>query len=319
MGMMLAKPIIGKWRILRSKMVVMCPPLLIKNGFLPLTQPLISTLSSKTKIWKVFAHILVMEFVISSKIFLNMDLMAEIVVLDHVPISSVDLGLSKKHFAGVTSITGNGFLDCGDPTMVPLTIYLDNFASNKELAYLAQRFTPEQIEDFETQKEQCFGESWCDFKFKDADADPIKPSLMLDCDNENVLTIPIDPKMTQRSERVFVHDGVNCTIKVANVTLPHSIESLSHGQIWYFNFTIFQGFSADNGTKIIGMNSGEQDIFPFFRIQTCIFQNLAAYTDMTGIYSGNSHLQAIRWMVEDNSGSSDCRDKFLIERFALSV
>jgi len=218
---------------------------------------------------------------------------------------------------GMVNTTGSGFPQCKDPTMFPVTIYLDTFASNKELIYLAQRFTPQEIENFERGKHSCNGKEEC--AFDHLSADPINPSLRLECDNQMVLLIDINPNMTNHTETVFVKDGANCTMGIANRANPGVEELIGDPAIWYVNLTIFQGRSADSETKILEMNSGEQGASSFFRIPSCMFQKLSLYTDTTGMYSDNYKLMALKWMMEDSSGSSDCLDKFFKERFALSV
>jgi len=220
---------------------------------------------------------------------------------------------------GMVNTTGIGFPKCEDPSMVPITISLENFVSDHDPAYLAQRFTPEVVDRYESEKDECNKwdtVAWCDYVY----VNTINPRLLLECDSKIVLLLHINPNMSNHTETVFVNDGARCTINMANRSAQDGTKNISHPAIWYVDFTIFQGHSLDNGTKILEMNSGEHGISSFFRIPKCMFENLSPYyIDMASIYREKYQLQAVKWMVEDSSVNSDCQDRFFIDRYALSI
>jgi len=222
-------------------------------------------------------------------------------------------------FGTIVNTTGIGFPKCEDPSMVPITISLENFTSDHDPAYLTQRYTPEVIEQYESFKDICNRGALpvlCDKVFANA----INPRLLLECDSKIVLLIDINPNMTNQTETVFVNDGARCKINIANKSAQDGRESIYDPAIWYVNFTIFQGHSLDNETKILDMNSGEQGISSFFPITRCMFERLSPYYNgKTSIYKKKFQLRAVKWMMEDDSGNSDCHDAFFIDRFALSV
>jgi len=205
--------------------------------------------------------------------------------------------------------------------MVQITISLENFTSDHDPASLAQRFIPEVIETYETGMTFCgliefSTHAWC----KNLYSNTINPSLSLECDSKIVLLIDINPNMSNHTETVFVNDGARCTINIANRSAQGGIEDIYDPAIWYVNLTIFQGDSLENGTKILDMNSGEQGISSFFRIPKCLFERISPYySDTAGIYEEKYQLQAIKWMMEDGSRNSDCRDEFFFDRYVLSL
>eukprot|EP00536_Pseudo-nitzschia_multiseries_P004714 jgi/Psemu1/188705/e_gw1.80.74.1 len=208
---------------------------------------------------------------------------------------------------GTANATGKGFPQCKDPTMVPLTIHLENFTSSRTPSNMIQRFGEEEIEKLlMMQNEKYWGYN------------PVSASLSLLCDDKSVLVLSIDERMSNQTETVFVNDRATCTIKVANRTVLH--ESVFDPPIWYFDITISPGRSTDTrNAKILEMNTGQQGLssFDILSIPECMFKKLSNYTNMTTIYIDNSHsLEAVKWMIAE---SVDCFDKYFIDKFALSV
>jgi len=222
---------------------------------------------------------------------------------------------------GMVNTTGIGFPKCEDPSMVPITISLENFTSDHDPAILAQRFTPEVIEEYESQKDRCnkgeLPSEPCGILY----GNPINPSLMLECDSKTVLRLVINPNMTNQTETIFVSDGAMCTINIANRTRENGrMDSIFYPAFWYVNFTIFQGYGLDNGTQMLDMNSDEQATSSFFPIPRCMSTRLSPYYNgTTSVYEEKYRLEAIKWMMEDGSGNSDCHDMFFIDRYALLV
>ena len=101
---------------------------------------------------------------------------------------------------GSVNTFGDGFPDCKDPSMVPVTIRLSNFSSSRdpELLNLSDdnlRFIDDHVPNF--------------WKF-----DPVDILLLLTCDGKRVLKIYVDKTMTNKTETVMVKDGADCTMMI---------------------------------------------------------------------------------------------------------
>ena len=216
--------------------------------------------------------------------------------------SNCGIGALKNAF-GTANTTSDGFPQCVDPNMEAITIRLDSISSSRDPAILnISEFMEEDYFDF-------YGKSyWSE--------EPITPLLLLECDENIVLSIGIDESMTNNTETVMVNDGASCTLTVRNTT--SSNPSLYDEPIWHVNYTIFRG---DNTTfEILQVNSGEQKSSSFYRIPVCLFDRLSNYMDIAKIYDDSGHsTQTLKWMSEDNTENSNCQDDFFIERYALSV
>ena len=190
---------------------------------------------------------------------------------------------------------GDGFPDCIDPSMVPITIHVQNFVSSYET---------------KTTWEDCH------------------PSLSLYCDKKNVISIIMDKSMEGNSETVMVEDGAECTLEIQNTTstaggctlvIQNTTTFLSRSidVIWFFNYTIYhdkamevkidEGFSFEEGTK------------QFIRIKDCFFDTISGHGyDFQGI----NYIDLTRkfnWIVKHDAGNQPCSRDFSIERYALSM
>ncbi|VEU41669.1 unnamed protein product [Pseudo-nitzschia multistriata] len=211
------------------------------------------------------------------------------------------IGAIKKGF-GMENAIGDGFPQCSDPNMVPLTIRIGNFSSSG----LAQ--VPEEW-DIDNSENPLDGHN-----------NPVSPHLSLECDQKNVFAIDLDPSMTDRTEIVSVTDGAKCTMKVSNRTVHNDTDNvLNREPIWFVDYAMFQGETVENGTKILEHNSGVQEESSFFVIPKCMFKKLSLYTDETELYNDGASIEAFEWIREGFFGTQACDDdNDLICLFALS-
>ena len=192
-----------------------------------------------------------------------------------------------------TNVTsGNGFQNCDDPAMVPITIYINNVYALPPPAFGPGRDNPLEF------------------------VDPIEPLLMVDCDDQNYLMVNIKPEMKFQTEKIMVADGADCEISVKNVTGGPI-------KISYVNYTIYHGDEESldsNPIVILNEDSILNSRRSFRRIPTCFFDKLSDYIDNTTIYTGNDPSQkAVKWLIDDPTGYSNCLDDFFVERFALAT
>ena len=150
-------------------------------------------------------------------------------------------GNSTKAFGLTLNASGVvGFPDCIDPSMVPITIHVQNFVSSFEPQFL---FTDDEGFDADFRKNLTseFGDlegirgnfnefiTWMNefesdgYTWNKNDStyilsDPIHPSLILYCDQKTVLSIIMDKFMEDNSETVMVEDGAECTLQIENTT-----------------------------------------------------------------------------------------------------
>jgi len=203
---------------------------------------------------------------------------------------------------GSDIIYGDGFPQCKDPAMVPITIKLqdvfkgfrDYFTSN------STSLPPLRVED----------------------SSIIEPIMLLDCDDKNILTANINENMIGQMETVMVEDGANCTMRINNST-----SSTKGGEkpIWYVNYTIYHGDKTaveEDPIVILQEQSVNNEYANFERIPECYLAKLSDHLDNSTIYMGTGpQNRAIKWLqlTSRTSRNSLCEDDYFIERYALSV
>ena len=226
-----------------------------------------------------------------------------------------------------------GFPHCKDPSMVPITIHVQDFVSSVEPQFFFSQYESYDA-DFRKNLTSKFGDlegirgnfnefitwmnefesdgyTWSKNDLSYILSDPITPLLLsLYCDQKNVISILMDKSMEDNSEIVMVEDGAECTLKIENTTDWKK-------SIWYFNYTIYhdkamqvkidEGFSFEEGTK------------QFMRIQDCFLDTIFGYGyDFQNINYGNL-TRKVNWIMEHDAKNQPCSSDFSIERYALSI
>eukprot|EP00536_Pseudo-nitzschia_multiseries_P019000 jgi/Psemu1/58395/gm1.58395_g len=191
------------------------------------------------------------------------------------------IGAVKGAF-GVSNITGNGFPNCTDPSMVPITIHLGNF--------------------IESEKHDNY-----------VKGNPVdNPYLIVDCEGKIVLSLDINKDMVNHIETVHVSDRANCVLTVKNQTVRENI-------IWHVEYSIFIGDTARDGRKIIEGNSKQESSTNFLTIPECTIDTISVHADIFELYNDFDGREALNWIVKDDSGNSNCHDGYFTERFGLSL
>eukprot|EP00536_Pseudo-nitzschia_multiseries_P012630 jgi/Psemu1/209266/e_gw1.493.44.1 len=191
------------------------------------------------------------------------------------------IGAVKGAFG--VSITGNGFPNCTDPSMVPITIHLGNFTESEKIPYRYEKGNPVD-----------------------------NPYLILDCEGKIVLSLDINKDMANHIETVHVSDRANCVLTVQNETVRENI-------IWHVEYSIFIGDTAADGRKIIEGNSKVESSTKFLTIPECMIDTISVYADIFELYNDFDGREALHWIVKDDSGNSNCHDEYFTERLGLSV
>ena len=194
-------------------------------------------------------------------------------------------GTMKKAFD--TDIQdGDGYPECEDSDMVPITVHLNDVFNRNELDK------------------------------NSANEEPRHALMTLDCDDSNVLLVSINKAMMNNTETVMVADGANCSMMVKNVSGAFS-------DVWFVNYTIYHGNKSSIETNPIVMKTGssfEKEVTTFQRIPNCFFTKLSDYINKTTIYTGaDPSNQAIDWLLEGSSVYSKCERRNFNERYALAV
>ena len=231
-----------------------------------------------------------------------------------------------------------GFPHCKDPSMVPITIHVQDFVSSVEPQFFFSQYESYDA-DFRKNLTSKFGDlegirgnfnefiTWLNengpdgWDFWSEDdlsyilSDPITPLLSLYCDQKNIISILMDKSMEDNSEIVMVENGAECTLIIENITDFSS--QYWDESIWYFNYTIYhdkamqvtidKGFSFEEGTK------------QFIRIQDCFLDTIFGYGyDFQNIDYGDL-MRKLNWIAEHDAGHQPCSSDFSIERYALSI
>ena len=242
-------------------------------------------------------------------------------------------GNSTKAF-GVT-LNASGvvkFPDCIDPSMVPITIHLQNFVSSAEPQFFLsgwekfgfdadfRKNLTSEFENFEGIRSN-FNKFVTLMNDHDSSlsreilspflSDPIAPLLSLYCDQKNVISIIMDKSMEDNYETVMVEDGATCTLEIENTTTTWN------QPFWYINYTIYhdeamqvnidEGFSLDEGTN------------QFMRIRDCYLDIIFSYGSNFQNINYSDLRRKFNWIVEHDAGNQPCSSDFSIERYALSI
>eukprot|EP00536_Pseudo-nitzschia_multiseries_P014994 jgi/Psemu1/216542/e_gw1.800.32.1 len=196
------------------------------------------------------------------------------------PVCGID---AVKGAFGVSNSTGNGFPNCTDPSMVPITIHLGNFTESEKHPWLYEEGNPVD-----------------------------NPYLILDCEGKIVLSLNINKDMANHIETVHVSDRANCVLTVKNQTVRENI-------IWHVEYSIFIGDTARDGRKIIEGNSKQESSTNFLTIPECMIDIISVHADIFELYNDFDGREALFWIVKDDSGNSNCHDEYFTERFGLSL
>jgi len=240
--------------------------------------------------------------------------------------SSCGIGKLVRAFGQPDSVYGDGFPDCIDPGMVPITIVLhDVFDGSPAPSH--------------NEREVFSGGNGTATKAAPGPgmfSEVIEPLLLLDCDDRNVLTVRINREMAGGSEIVMVEDGANCTMRIQNSTsattgFAAAADDEHHqSSVWYVNYTVFHGNASSSAAAPIAVvheQSNEREFVSFERIPECYLSRLSGHINNNAtIYTGTGpHHRAIEWMMRTEGSSrntpvcEDYDDDTFLDRFALSV
>jgi hypothetical protein len=128
-----------------------------------------------------------------------------------------------------------------------LTIVLDDFVSSRDPQFrswssdhvLNKKYADvdtilENIDEFVLNYKNATGNK--DMEAKDMieffSEDPVMPSLLLDCDGKNVLSINVNKSMTNGSQTVWVNDRAECILIIKNTTSNFYNENKENEPIW---------------------------------------------------------------------------------------
>jgi len=180
---------------------------------------------------------------------------------------------------GAANVSGDGFPNCIDPKMVPITLKLDN------------------IYNYMTGIES---------------SEPKKPRLTLHCDGKDVLSAIVGTSAANQTQTVKVKDGAECTLTVGNRTRKDE-------PIFYVDYSVFDGdekmtTNILEGSSFEQESTGFQKIPSCFSEKLKNHVNIKSMYN--GIDPSN---KAIDWLMKDAQRSSKCEDPFFIERYALFV
>ena len=156
------------------------------------------------------------------------------------------------------NISGDGFPDCKDPSMIPITIQVQDFVSSVEPQFFLSKLEKDygvdadfrknltsKFENLEGMRENFnefitwmnendpIGFAWDKDNLSFILSDPITPLLSLYCDQKNVISIVMDKSMEDNSEIVMVENGAECILKIENITDFSS-------QYWMNQYMVFQ-------------------------------------------------------------------------------
>jgi len=221
--------------------------------------------------------------------------------------SNCGIGALMNAFGSANISSGDGFPNCLDPNMVPITIRLNNFSSSRDPAVM--ELSDDRLNFIE--------DYWPDFW-------TVKPTdtlLSLSCDGKNVLKSYVDESMTNKTETVMVKDDAYCTLTIENKTASRPY--WKDVPIWYFDYAVFHGDKESMNirpTMILESHNAVKDSSSIDILSNCFFEKLSEYVDNTTMYVGKSpSIEAIHWLEKDNSGNSNCEFHAFLERYALTV
>jgi len=206
---------------------------------------------------------------------------------------------------------GDGFQDCQNPNMLPVTIHINNMSSPREqhIANVDQSwFINNLVNETKWRTEP-----------------PIPPLCNLVCNGQEVLTVYITQSMLKNSHSVKIEDGASCELTVLSTGGEYKVVEGANADfadpIWYINYTIFhvENIDAEDQIQILTQSSSEVSTVNFHRIPTCYIEKLRSHVDVPSIYTGSSPSNdAIRWLMEDPTDNSVCQENTFIERYVLA-
>ena len=224
-----------------------------------------------------------------------------------------------------------GFPDCKDPSMVPITIHVQNFVSSVEPQFFLSQWGYD--DDFRKNLTSKFGDlegirgnfhefiTWLNENDPDGYTwskdnlsyilyDSITTVLSLYCDQKNVLSIVMGKSMEDNSETVMVEDGAECTLEIENTTDWA-------GSIWYFNYTIYHDQAMQ--VKIDEGSSLREGTKQFIRIKDCFLETIFGYDHDFQNFNYLDLMRKFNWIGEHDAGNQPCSSDFSMERYALTV
>ena len=212
-----------------------------------------------------------------------------------------------------SDVSGDGYRDCKDPKMFPITIQLNDIASSRDPKFTGWR-SFEDV-DFDARPGGYEEDGFLDWM----KAVPEKPYFSLDCNGKNVMTAYIDESMVNRNETILVEDGATCTLFVRNSTSTDG-DIYFDEPIWYVDYKIFHGgVRTSEGVEILTGHSYEAEAVNFSRIPECYFiKKLRNHQiDIESMYEtfGESR-------ISDKSISalrSRCEDTHVLEKDATTL
>jgi len=210
---------------------------------------------------------------------------------------------------GSINTTGDGYSNCDDPGMVPLTIRLEGFTNSRD---------PKLLE-LSKENRTYIEESWPSFW----DEEPTDARLSLSCDGTKILKFDVNDSMENQNETVMVSDGADCEIHIKNATSFNS--DWSDDPLWYVNYTVYLGHegmmtNSTSETLILQEYSYDNSVVSFDIIPKCYFEKLSDHIDRMNVHMGNNpSSKAINWLMRDESEESDCKLEAFLTRYILSV
>ena len=251
------------------------------------------------------------------------------------------------------NISGDGFPDCKDPSMVPITIHVQNFVSSAEPQFLlsgARVFGYDA--DFRKNLTSKFGDlegisenfnefitwmngndpsgyTWSMEELSFVLFDPKAPLLFAEeKDFSMFLSDPISPSLSLYCDQknvIFISmdnfmENNSETLMVedgAECTLKIENTTDWDKSLWYFSYTIYHDDAMQ--VNIDGGFSFEEGTKQFTRIPDCFLDTILGYGyDFQNINYGDL-TRKYNWIVEHDAGNQPCSRDFSMERYALSM
>ena len=220
-----------------------------------------------------------------------------------------------------TDATGFGFPLCKDPSMVPITIELNDFTNNRDLY-------KKQIEPL-SKRDRTYIET---FRPDFWEIEPADALLSLYCDGIKALKVYVNPKMINQTETVMIPEEADCDIRITNSTSYTT--HFDDDPIWYVNYTVYNdGLGTDYRRPLIDPRvvlAEESSYFnqsvPFERLPECYIEKLIkVHRQKYGPVSYNMYnpidpqSKAIKWIADVTETHQGHCEEDVMERFALSV
>ena len=232
---------------------------------------------------------------------------------------------------GNRNISGDGFRDCRNPDMVPLTIQLNGMTSSRDpkIVPTGLNWYHDTVSEASSEQSSYLHEPVLDvteretaeqFTLKEIQKwrseTPKSTYFALYCNDKNVLTVYFDQRTENASEIVFVEDGATCTTVVQSIN-----DQKAEEPIWVFNYTLFQNdiTNWDDRIEISSKQSWQDNNAAFTIFPDCFFDKLKPHIDIQSIYtSSGPSTKALEWLLNDKPNISRCEDFDFIERYALA-